>query len=128
MLRRLTTCAFLLLVCASFSLAISPEVIADDAKAEGPLKILLITSGCCHDYDFQTRSMQLALKDRGVEAQWDVVNEGGKGTDAEIEFYKKPNWADGYDVVIHNECFAKTDNPDYIRGITKPHHDGRMPW
>ena len=68
--------------------------------------------------------MQLALNERGVDAQWDVVNEGGKGTDAEIEFYKDPNWADGYDVVIHNECFAKTDNPKYIRGITKPHHDG----
>ena len=94
------------------------------ANKREPLKILLITSGCCHDYDFQTKSMQLALKNRGVEALWDVVNEGGSGTDAQIDLYKDPKWAEGYDVVIHNECFASTADPDYIRGITGAHHAG----
>ncbi|MCA9061128.1 MAG: ThuA domain-containing protein, partial [Planctomycetaceae bacterium] len=28
------------------------------------------------------------------------------------------------DVVIHNECFANTSDPDYIRRITKAHQDG----
>ena len=32
---------------------------------EESIKILLITSGCCHDYDFQTKAMQLALKKHG---------------------------------------------------------------
>ncbi len=94
------------------------------ANASEPLKILLVTSGCCHDYDFQTKSMQLALKKRGVKAQWDVVNEGGTGNEAQIELYKNPKWSEGYDVVIHNECFAKTTDPDYIRSITGPHHEG----
>jgi type 1 glutamine amidotransferase len=88
------------------------------------IKVLLITGGCCHDYDFQTKAMQLALKQRGVAAVWTVINEGGKGTSAEIELYNNPQWADGFDVVIHNECFAKTKNPDYIRKITAPHHGG----
>ena len=96
----------------------------DAANKESPLKILLITGGCCHDYDYQTKAMAGALKDRGVLAKWKVVNEGGKGTDAEIDFYKDPNWARGFDVVIHNECFANTDNPDYIRSITDVHKQG----
>ncbi|MFK8110888.1 MAG: ThuA domain-containing protein [Rubripirellula sp.] len=95
-----------------------------NTRADDSVNILLITSGCCHDYDFQTKSMQLAFEKRGVKAVWTVVNDGGKGTSAEIDFYQNPKWADGFDVVIHNECFAKTTNPDYIRKITAPHHAG----
>ena len=66
----------------------------------------------------------MAAKDQGVSIEWTVVNEGGKGTKAMIDLYSKANWSEGYDVVIHNECFADTDDADYIRRITKPHHDG----
>lgn len=99
-------------------------VSASSALADSPLKILLITEGCCHDYDYQTKAMMHALKERGVEAEWKVVAQGGKGTKAVIEFYDDPNWAKGYDVVIHNECFANTDNAAYIRGITAQHKAG----
>ena len=116
-----------LVVCVSFLLtlfALTP-VSADKPSSDAePVNILLITSGCCHDYDFQSKSMQLAFEKRGVKAKWTVVNEGGKGTSAEIDFYKSPDWSKGFDVVIHNECFAKTTNPDYIRSITKPHRAG----
>jgi uncharacterized protein len=94
------------------------------ARAAESINILLITSGCCHDYDFQTKSMQLAFEKRGVKATWTVVNDGGTGTAAEIDFYNNPEWADGFDVVIHNECFAATTNAEYIRKITGPHHAG----
>ncbi|KAA5545193.1 ThuA domain-containing protein [Roseiconus nitratireducens] len=89
-----------------------------------PLNILLITSGCCHDYDFQTKSMQLAFKRAGVDANWTVVNEGGTGTEAQIDFYGESDWAKGFDVCIHNECFANTTDADYIRSITGPHREG----
>jgi uncharacterized protein len=93
---------------------------ADDSS----LKILLVTGGCCHDYDFQSKAMQLAFEDRNVKAVWTVVNDGGNGTDAQIDLYNNPNWAEGFDVVIHNECFAKTSDPQYIQKITGPHRAG----
>ncbi|MDA8746288.1 ThuA domain-containing protein [Rubripirellula amarantea] len=92
--------------------------------SEQSVDILLITGGCCHDYDFQTKAMQLAVKDHGIKANWTVVNDGGTGTDAQIALYDDPEWATGYDVVIHNECFADTKDPAYIRRITKAHHAG----
>lgn len=98
----------------------------NSAKSDepAPLNVLLITSGCCHDYDFQSKAIQLATEKEGVQAVWTVVNEGGTGTEAEIDFYGTDDWSKGFDVVIHNECFAKTTNPDYIRSITKVHHSG----
>ncbi|QEG42576.1 ThuA domain-containing protein [Roseimaritima ulvae] len=98
---------------------------ADDSPASNPpVKILLITGGCCHDYAFQTKAMQLALNERGVAAQWTVINDGGNGTKAKIDLYNNPQWSDGFDVVIHNECFAGTTDAEYIRRITKAHHAG----
>lgn len=102
----------------------SPAAANDSPAATSSIKILLITGGCCHDYPFQTKAMQLALKERGVAAQWTVVNDGGNGTKAQIELYKNPQWSDGFDVVIHNECFAGTKDAEYIRRITKAHHAG----
>ena len=94
------------------------------AEDSAPLKVLLITGGCCHDYDFQTNALKKAAADRDVTIEWTVVNEGGKGTSAQIDLYKNAEWAKGYDVVVHNECFAKTTDEEYIRSITKAHKDG----
>ncbi len=95
-----------------------------NADEVAPLKVLLVTGGCCHDYDYQAKALQLAAEKQGVKVQWTIVNDGGKGTKAEIGLYEKPNWAEGFDVVVHNECFADTDRPEYIRKITSVHHAG----
>ena len=87
------------------------------------LKALLITGGCCHNYDFQLTQLTNAVA-RFARVDWTIVNEGGSGTRAEISLYSNPNWAKGYDVVVHNECFADTSSPDYIRGITSVHETG----
>lgn len=109
-------------MCLQVSVAV-PRLAAA-AEGEKPIKALLITGGCCHDYPFQIRQYIQAAKDRGVDVAWTVVMEGGSGTSAEIDLYSNPDWAKGYDVVIHNECFANTADPDYIRQITKTHHAG----
>ncbi|MFU7559097.1 ThuA domain-containing protein [Roseiconus sp. JC912] len=103
------------------------QVFADETRGisdSKAIRVLLITSGCCHDYDFQTKTMQLAFEKHGVPVQWTVVNEGGNGTEAQIDFYKDSSWAKNFDVCIHNECFADTTDPAYIRSITKPHQEG----
>ncbi|MEJ7736682.1 MAG: ThuA domain-containing protein [Chitinophagaceae bacterium] len=93
------------------------------ANQQKSLRILLVTGGCCHNYTFQSQ----ALKD-GVaalaKAEWTVMNEGGTGTQAMISLYNNSDWAKGYDVVIHNECFADTKTPEYIQKITKAHYAG----
>ena len=87
------------------------------------LKGLLITGGCCHNYLFQGLALTTGIEDLG-NIEWEVIREGGNGTAAEIEFYDDPNWAEGIDIVVHNECFAKTTNPEYIRKITEVHRAG----
>lgn len=92
-------------------------------SAAKPLRALLVTGGCCHNYTLQTEQLTNAVA-RHAPVQWTVVREGGNGTRAMISLYDNPNWAKDYDVVVHNECFADTTDTNYIRRITAAHHAG----
>lgn len=89
-----------------------------------PLRVLLITGGCCHNYPFQAGALTNAVQ-RRADAQFTVVNEGGNGTQGQITLYDRPDWAQPYDVVVHNECFADTTDAAYIRRITAAHQAGK---
>jgi uncharacterized protein len=104
----------------SFSSSASEEKL----HAGQPVKALLITGGCCHNYEFQAKALTNTLA-KYADVQWKIVNEGGRGTRAEIDLYNDPNWAQPYDVVVHNECFADTKDADYIRKITAAHKNGK---
>lgn len=107
----LSALALTLTSCSTFSA--NPE----------PLRALLITGGCCHNYPFQTQQLTNAVA-KLANVTWTVVTEGGGGTRAEIPLYDKADWAKGFDVVVHNECFADTTNQTYIRKITSAHKAG----
>ena len=93
------------------------------AESDKPLRALLITGGCCHNYALQSQQLTNAVG-KLAAVEWTVVNEGGNGTRAQIPLYANPDWAKGYDVVVHNECFADTTDQDYIRSITSAHKAG----
>src|SRR3954453_14761902 len=98
---------------ASFSISAA-------ADAPKTLRALLITGGCCHNYKFQSEALTNAVG-KLVAVEWKIVQEGGTGTKAMISLYDDPDWAKGYDVVVHNECFADTTDTNYIRRITAAH-------
>jgi len=109
---------FLLTLCLSLTSSLS----AADAPPE-PLKVLIITGGCCHDYTAQKDILKHGLEAR---AHVDVVaiEQGGRTTDTKIELYEDDNWADGFDVVIHDECFAGVKEPAWVDRVLKPHREG----
>lgn len=88
-----------------------------------PLKVLLITGGCCHDYDVQKELISKGLEQR---AHFDVtvVRQGGGSTDAKIPLYESTDWSRGFDVVIHDECFADVKDRAWVDNILKPHKAG----
>ncbi|MAG92287.1 MAG: heme-binding domain-containing protein [Planctomycetaceae bacterium] len=94
-----------------------------DSKPQEPIRALLVTGGCCHDY-----SRQKLILTKGISARakvvWTVVQQGGTGTNAKIPLYEDPNWADGFDVVVHNECFAAVSDKEWVERILKPHREG----
>lgn len=89
-----------------------------------PVRALLITGGCCHDYEFQAKAFAEGAKKFG-EITWTIINEGGKSKDAKFPLYDNPAWALPYDVIVHNECFADPKDIAYVRKITAAHRAGK---
>jgi putative membrane-bound dehydrogenase-like protein len=88
-----------------------------------PVRVLLITGGCCHDYPAQKELLAQGLRER-AQVEVTVIQQGGDRTDSRIPLYENPNWAQGYDVVIHDECFSDVKDPAWLETILKPHRAG----
>ena len=89
-----------------------------------PVKALLIVGGCCHDYDFQKRIIADGIEAR-AHIDFTVIHDGGSSTDAKIKLYEDPNWADQFDVIIHDECFANVKEQAWMDRVLAPHKAGK---
>lgn len=94
------------------------------AASPAPVRALLITGGCCHEYDVQAKALTEGSKKFGA-ITWTVLNEGGKSKNHKSPLYDNPDWAKPYDVVVHNECFADLNDIAYVRKITAAHKAGK---
>lgn len=95
---------------------------AAEEKAVQSLRVLMVTGGCCHDYEQQKKILSEGISARANVA-WTIVHEGKDRKD-KISIYAKPDWAAGYDVVLHNECCGAIDDVPYVENIAKPHFEG----
>ena len=91
--------------------------------APKPLRVLLITGGCCHDY-----AKQKDILKEGIEARANVtidqVHTDDTTTHPPLAILGNPDYAKGYDLVIHDECAADISDPSLIEDVLRPHRDG----
>ena len=92
---------------------------ADKAR---PIKALLVTGGCCHDFTAQKKIISEGISAR-ANVEWTIVQEG-EDREHRMSLYDNPDWAKGYDVVVHNECFGFVNDVAFVERITAPHKAG----
>lgn len=85
-----------------------------------PLKALLIAGGCCHDYKTQHQLLYKGIQER-ANVRVDVMWTSDKSTNPPLPIYDDPNWAEGYDVIIHDECAASNKDLKKMDNILKVH-------
>ena len=96
------------------------------AQAPAPqkrIRALVISGGCCHDYVGQDKILMEKVS-RELPVDWTVLYEGGTGSNVQVALYNQPDWAKGYDIVVHNECYANVGDEAFIRKITAAHKGG----
>jgi len=112
-----------LFVALTVSLAGWFFVQAADDKKPAPLRILLVLGGCCHDYETQQTLLKVGIESR-LNAAVTIEYNPDKSTGATFPIYEKDNWAEGYDVVIHDECSAAVTDAAYVKRILDAHRKG----
>lgn len=101
----------------------SLTLLAPAVRAAEPLKVLLITGGCCHDYKKQKDILKTGLEAR-AHVTVDQMHVDDGSTKPRLPLYGNPDYAKGYDLVIHDECSADISDPAVISGVLQPHLDG----
>jgi hypothetical protein len=102
-------------------LAVAPHSRAADAPK--PLRVLLVTGGCCHDY-----AAQKDILKKGLEARANVIVDQIHCPDNSVQpplaILGRADYAKGYDLVIHDECAAGISNAAVVEAVLQPHRDG----
>lgn len=82
----------------------------------------MVTGGCCHDYPNQKRIISEGISAR-ANVNWTIVQEG-TNREHQVSIYTNANWAKGFDVILHNECFGMVTNVAFVETITRAHFGG----
>ncbi len=90
------------------------------SHAAQPLRALLITGGCCHDYAAQNGLLKEGLEAR-ANLKVDVIYSEDRSTTARFDAYENADWAKPYDVIIHDECSADIKDMPYVQNILNAH-------
>jgi type 1 glutamine amidotransferase len=88
-----------------------------------PIRALLVLGGCCHDYPTQQKLITEGISKR-ANVQWTIAFDPDTGTTHLNPVYEKESWADGFDVIVHDECCSDVKDPAIIRRILAPHRKG----
>src|ERR1043165_9713768 len=93
------------------------------ATAAQPIRALLITGGCCHEYAKQKDVLKQGLESR-ANIVVDQIHTDDKSTHPPLAILGNPDYAKGYDVVIHDECGSDISDPKTVEGVLNPHRNG----
>lgn len=106
------------------ALALAGLSLIQPASAETkPLKALLLTGGCCHDYATQKEIIKKGLEAR-ANIIVDQIHTDNTTVKPDLPIYGFPEYANGYDIVIHDECAAGINEDEVVKGVLAPHKKG----
>jgi type 1 glutamine amidotransferase len=109
---------------ARLAILFALTAVAARAADPKPLEVLLVAGGCCHDYATQTKLLEGGIEER-IRANVTVIHNPDRSTKARFEVYEKDGWADGYDVILHDECSADVTDGPYVKRILDAHRAGK---
>lgn len=104
-------------------IAAAMTISASAAPAVKPLKALLVLGGCCHEYNTQKDILAAGIEAR-ANCKVDICYSPDTNTKPTFTCYEKDTWADGYDVIIHDECAADVKDLTMVKRILAPHLKG----
>lgn len=99
-------------------------VFAQDSDGRpAALRALLVLGGCCHDYGAQKDLLKAGIESR-ANVMVDISYSPDTSTAPPLAILGNPEYAAGYDVVIHDECAADVKDPAVVEGVLAPHRAG----
>lgn len=113
--------SFFFAVCSTGCLLLGCVQAQDkDDSREDTIRALFVTGGGWHDYETQETLLTDALQ-KHLNIDLTIVHEGEKNPDYHVSVFQEENWADGYDVIIHNTAFGRVTDSDFLQFFVENH-------
>lgn len=110
------------LIGLTFILALVSCASAQDQKK--PIQALLLTGGGWHDYETQEKLLTEGLNEQlDHSIEWTIVHEGDGEPDHHLSILQEENWAEDYDVVVHNTGFGRVEDADFVKQFVEHHKE-----
>jgi len=93
---------------------------AQEDSALKPVRALLIAGGCCHDYGQQSKILKKGIEAR-AQVRVDVIYSEDTGTAPHFPIYENANWAENYDVIMHDDCASSVSDSKILGNILNAH-------
>ncbi|HEV2969538.1 MAG TPA: ThuA domain-containing protein [Pirellulales bacterium] len=114
-------CLALAAVCAAIGAPVSSH--AAEPAGDRPIRALLVIGGAFHDFAHQKDILVNGISAR-ANVRWKIAYDPAGDRTHPNPVYDNPNWADGFDVVVHDECSGGVTDLGVVRRALKPHRDG----
>ena len=101
---------------------IDKEKQSPSSSTKKVLKALFFTGGCCHDYGQQKNIIIEGINER-VPTQWEVFHEMDEKKSK--AFLNRKGWADPFDYVVYDQCYAFENDVKFIESVTAVHEAGK---
>ncbi|MFZ9933194.1 MAG: ThuA domain-containing protein [Chthoniobacterales bacterium] len=111
------------MIAAALALPLTAALAAESAGGPAPAKVLLISGGCCHDYATQKDLIKNGLEKR-LNVEITQMYSADTSVTPPLPSQENAQYAEGYDLVSHDECAAGINHPAVIERIITPHRAG----
>ena len=105
------------------TIALTGPAVADENRK---VRALMVTGGCCHDYQNQKRLISEGLSKRVGPIDWTILEYSDK-REVKADVYKQKEWIKDFDIVIHNECFGGVTDGEFVKAIVNAHTENNVP-
>lgn len=111
--------------CLTALIAHAPRSHAEESThVPKPLRALLITGGCCHDYAAQKDVLKAGIEAR-AHVSVELLHSTDTSTAPPLAMLGNPAYGEGYDVIIHDECAADVSDASVVERVLAPHRAGK---
>ena len=104
----------------------SSSTSSSNSEEAKPPRALMITGGCCHDYQNQKQIISEGLSSRVGPIDWTIL-QYSDSRDVKADIYRSADWIKDFDIVVHNECFGGVTDGDFVEGIVGAHKKFNVP-
>lgn len=115
----------------AFLILVAVTVVLFGASTDAPgtekdsINALYLTGGGWHDFERQKELVPdgLSAHLNSLNINWTIVHEGKGDPEHKPSVLRKANWAEDYDVIVHNHAFGRVEDADFVKHAVE-HHKG----